>query len=97
MNIYIKRIIFVTQLVLIALISFSIVQAAGEVDPTFVLNVGSTSQESVTALALQSDGKILLRREFYDGANSLPPFDVRVVSKSFNEWICGYRFRNDKR
>ncbi|MCY7347909.1 MAG: FG-GAP-like repeat-containing protein [Pyrinomonadaceae bacterium] len=65
MNILFKKTFFAAQLVLIALFSFSTVQAAGEVDPTFnpaLVNVvnSNTDFASIYRMAVQPDGKIII-------------------------------------
>ncbi|HEY0426361.1 MAG TPA: FG-GAP-like repeat-containing protein, partial [Pyrinomonadaceae bacterium] len=62
----IKRILIVTQLIVLILAAAFSAQAAGEVDPTFngAAYGDLTSQESVYVVKLQPDGKILLGGQF---------------------------------
>ena len=64
MNRTFKKFIFAVQLVVIALISFSNVWAAGEIDPTF--NGGAFQQpiRNVFVMKRQTDGKILIGGNF---------------------------------
>jgi uncharacterized delta-60 repeat protein len=66
-----NRIFAALQFCLMTLVLSLTIQAAGEVDPTFNTNVGRFAMESVNALALQPDGKILVVGNFTT-VNGLP-------------------------
>lgn len=59
-----RRVFTFIQLYLITLLFILPGYAAGEVDPTFNVNVENISNEIAYALALQPDGKVLVGGSF---------------------------------